>query len=409
MSSNFNHSGKLKRTMKPLFSPKQIFNHFILALLFVVGGAQTLCAGDFVDFLPKYRKYKSHYQIDKIHYRDKRTIIHFRYVVQKSGTTNFYNGSHPNSWYLRTPPRMRGLEIQFKQLELRDISINGVQKLKSLSHVPEISYEVSRGDVVTLEMHFVRIPRYIRMLDLIEGKDGDLDHDNFNCFDILIKTKENPLLGSADNEKQVVARFEKSFNYIKPQKKEPTIASTTQASSTTSRSSLNANRSTSSRSSTTPSRTNSRSTSSTSSPSTSKKKEAVPEPIDYTPPSLTSMNDLKCSERVILADVKFKEGETSFAGRVRAVRNIRVVADYLKAFPKAKVNLYGHTDIYGSKYKNLNLSRERAFAVKRELMKMGIDRDKVKIYFFGGERPLKKYKFGGPANRRVEVQPVCPG
>ena len=60
-----------------------------------------------------------------------------------------------------------------------------------------------------------------------------------------------------------------------------------------------------------------------------------------------------------------------------------------------------------SKYKNVNLSRERAFAVKRELVKMGVDSDRITVYFYGGEQPLPRYKNGGPDNRRVEVEPIC--
>ena len=179
--------------MNPFFLTKKLQQLTLFLLIFIIGGLPTVSANDsFFDYLPKYRKFKSNYQIDKIEYNEKRTVIHFRFVVQETGSTTFYGGNHPSSWYLRTPRRMRGVEIQFKQLELANITVNDEIRLASLTTVPEISYELNRGDIVTCQVHFVRIPNYLRMLDLIEGKEGDMNEDKYNCFDIMIKTKENP-------------------------------------------------------------------------------------------------------------------------------------------------------------------------------------------------------------------------
>jgi len=396
--------------MNVLVFTKKLPKIGLLLLTFLMTGFQTVQAeNSFFDYLPKYRKFKSHYQIDKIEYNDKRTIIHFRFVVQQSGNTTFYSGAHPSSWYLRTPARMRGLEIQFKQLEVANIAINNEIKLLSLTSVPEISYDLKRGDVVTCQVHFVRIPNYIRMLDFIQGKEGHLDQDKHNCYDIMIKTKSNPLLGRAENSDQVVQRFEKSFNYIKPKIAEkPVVASTY---TTTPRTST-VNTSTTSRTTTRPSTATTRTNTTTTRP---EKRETVdigharaPEPIDYMPGALSGVGDLVCNTRVYLPNVVFKENEIKFSGRVRAIQNIRVVAAYVKDYPDARINLYGHTDIHGSKRKNLDLSRERALSVKRELVNMGIDSKKISVFFFGGEQPLKKYRNGGTANRRVEVEPLCP-
>lgn len=396
--------------MRILFFTNHLPKIIMLLLLFLVSGMQTVSAdSSFFDYLPKYRKFKSHYQIDKIEYQEKRTIIYFRYVVQESKSTTFYNGNHPNSWYLRTPPRMRGLEIQFKQLEVANIAINNEVKRDSLASVPEISYDLKRGDVVTCEVHFVRIPHYIRMLDMIDGEDGYLDQDKFNCFDIMIKTKDNPLLGKSENMLAVVSRFEESFSYIKPKVEQgsPAIASTSAEpqnySSSTTRPTTT--RPTTTRPSTTETTTNPSSTSTTD-------REVVniiqsPEPIDYMPAALVSMVELKCNTRVYLPDVVFKEDETKFSGRVKAIQNIRVIVDYINTYNNARINLYGHTDVHGNPRKNLDLSRERALAVKRELVNMGVNPDKISVYFFGGTQPLSKYKNGGEENRRVEVEPVC--
>lgn len=387
--------------MRILFFTNHLPKITMFLLLLLITGTETVSANSFFDYLPKYRKFKSHYQIDKIEYQEKRTIIHFRYVVQESKTTTFYNGNHPNSWYLRTPPRMRGLEIQFKQLEVTNIAVNNEVKRSSLENVPELSYDLNRGDVVTCQVHFVRIPRYIRMLDLIEGKDGHLDQDKFNCFDIMIKTEENPLLGKSENMLAVVSRFEQSFNYIKPKVSDKATVASVSNSTIKSTTSVR------------PTVTSTRPrTTSTRPSSTASSREVVniahkPEPIDYMPGALIALEDLVCNTRVTLPDVVFKENETKFSGRVKAIQNIRLVVDYLNTYTNARINLYGHTDIHGNPRKNLDLSRERALAVKRELVNMGVNPNKIAVYFYGGSQPLTKYKNGGSANRRVEVEPIC--
>lgn len=391
--------------MSILFFTKKLPKSLFLLILGLLGAIQMVSANDdnFFDYLPKYRKFKSHYQIDQIEYQEKRTIVHFRFVAQETASVTLYNGTHPNAWYLRTPTRMRGLEIQFKQLDITEIAINNEIKRAALSTVPEISYKLNRGDVVTCQVHFVRIPNYIRMLDMIDGKDGELDENKHNCFDIMIKTKENQLLGTSDNMLAVVQRFEKSFTYITPKvaRNEMIIASTNNQPSTNS---LNPNTS-----------TTSNLAAPTTTITTSKtvdKKETInighaPEPIDYMPVALSGIGELKCNTRVYLPNVVFDEDEVKFSGRVKAIQNIKVVAEYLHTYQNARVNLYGHTDIHGSLRKNLDLSRERAMAVKRELVAMGVDSEKISVYFFAGEQPLKKYPNGGTANRRVEVEPIC--
>lgn len=364
-------------------STLQFWFALIVAFLYNLGTTQAADANYF-DYLPKYRKFKSHYQIDKIEYRDKRTILYFRHIVQEDGTTTFYGGSHPNSWYLRTPPRMKGLEIQFKMLEMRDIRINSDQKMETLTHVPEVDYETKRGDVITYEIHFVRIPQYIRMIDMIEGENGDLDEDKLNCFDIMVKTKDSPLLGAPENTEAIANRFDQSFDYTKP--KNNATASASKEKGLLAEAEKEAKR--------------------------SRYKNLLleqtdVEPIDYMPRALTTLDDLKCSERVTLPEVNFRDNEITFAGRVRAIENIKLIAQYLKRYPEAIVRLHGHTDIHGEEYKNLELSKERAMAVKRELVIMGVEYDRVEVYFYGGKQPLRDMRQGGEANRRVEVEAIC--
>lgn len=346
-----------------------------LMLLWVLAclGSTAQAEDNYSDYLPKYRKFKSHYQIDKIEYREKRTILYFRQIVQETGSILLYGSSHPNAWYLRTPPRMKGLEIQFKMLEMRNVTINNILKVPSLTNVPEMDQEVKRGDIITYELHFVRIPAYIRMIDMIEGENGDLDEDKLNCFDIMIKTKDSPLLGTEENTQAIGEKFNTSFNYANAQRPAAIVIKEEQPSA----------------------------------PAAPALIKEGSEPIDYIPKPLYTMSDIKCKERVILPDVKFRDNEISFAGRVKAVDNIKIIAHYMRIYPQSIVRLHGHTDVLGDEYKNLELSKERAMAVKRELVIMGIDYDRIEIYFYGGRQPLQHLASGGEDNRRVEVEALC--
>lgn len=337
---------------------------------------------NYFDYLPKYRKFNDHYQIDKIEYRDKRTIVYFRQIVQSASEkeTVFYSGDHQESWYMRTPPRMRGLEVQFKLLETRDIRINDELKLASLSSVPEVSFPTEKGDVITFEMHFVRTPSYIRMLDLIQGKDGDLDEERSNCFDIMIKTKDSPLLGKPENAETASKRFEGTVAYAKPkvQRKEPkpepaSVAKNTEPTKAAPRARKTA------------------------------------EPIDYMPRQMVRLEDLRCSERVVLPNVQFRDNQTNFAGRARAIDNIEVLITYMHNYPDAKLRLHGHTDIFGDPFRNLELSKQRVQEVKHVMVASGIRPERIEIYYHGGRQPLRNFQNGGDANRRVEAEPLCEG
>lgn len=337
-------------------------------------------SGDFCDYIPRYRKLKSHYQIDKILYKGQRTIVHFRFLAQEKESIHFYSGVHPSSWFLRTPQRARGVQTEFKQIEISDLKINGLLTKDVLdTKIPNISYNVERGDVVTFALHFRRIPNHIRKVDLIEGQNGHLDGDKHNCFDIMVKTARNPMLGKEENTKELVKRFERTFTYAKTIETDPKKAVVRRVA---------ANR-------------------------VSEKKAAViapkgnPEPIDYTPRNLVDMSSFECEMRVILPNVTFKEESAKFDGRMKALGNIRFVKEYLKTYPSSRVNLYGHTDIYGNRVKNRNLARERAMVIKRELVRYGIKSSRITVYSMGGESPLPEYKQGGASNRRVEVEPIC--
>ncbi|MCC5945153.1 MAG: OmpA family protein [Bernardetiaceae bacterium] len=85
---------------------------------------------------------------------------------------------------------------------------------------------------------------------------------------------------------------------------------------------------------------------------------------------------------------------------------IDAIADFLKRNENLKVRLSGHTDNVGNPQINLELSRERALAVQKELNKRGIHIERIEVKFFGGEIPIapNSSEAGRKKNRRVEIQ-----
>jgi peptidoglycan-associated lipoprotein len=63
-------------------------------------------------------------------------------------------------------------------------------------------------------------------------------------------------------------------------------------------------------------------------------------------------------------------------------------ADFLAAHPSYKVTISGHCDERGSEDFNLALGSSRANAVRDELVKLGIARDRIKTISYGKEKPF---------------------
>ncbi len=69
-------------------------------------------------------------------------------------------------------------------------------------------------------------------------------------------------------------------------------------------------------------------------------------------------------------------------------RKIEAVADYLLANPGTTVLIDGHCDERGSREYNLSLGEQRALAVRRGLITLGVSGDRIHTRSFGAEQPL---------------------
>ena len=94
------------------------------------------------------------------------------------------------------------------------------------------------------------------------------------------------------------------------------------------------------------------------------------------------------------ATIKFQSAEV-----------LNQIINVLKKFPKSRFRIEGYTDSTGKKQKNIELSQNRADAVKIYLIQGGIDQSRLESKGYGPENPIasNKTRKGRELNRRVEI------
>ncbi len=108
--------------------------------------------------------------------------------------------------------------------------------------------------------------------------------------------------------------------------------------------------------------------------------------------------------RFVLADLVFDTGSAELGpGRFSSLEDL---ADYLKANPRKRVALVGHTDAEGSLAGNLSLSKRRATSVMTRLVdEFGVDAGQLEAEGVGYLAPIASNQTddGRTINRRVEA------
>ncbi len=104
-----------------------------------------------------------------------------------------------------------------------------------------------------------------------------------------------------------------------------------------------------------------------------------------------------------LGDFVFDSGKSTI--KKEAVDNFSKVVSFINTYPNKKVRIEGHTDSSGSNELNLQLSQQRADAVKSLLIKNGIATKMINAVGMGEELPVAENttKAGKAKNRRVEI------
>lgn len=102
----------------------------------------------------------------------------------------------------------------------------------------------------------------------------------------------------------------------------------------------------------------------------------------------------------------FKFNSTKFADK-EDNKLFEIVVNYLKRNKKAKISIEGHCDIKGTQKYNYVLGKKRAEKVKKELIKLGIDKERIiATVSYGKEKALcyDTKEACQKLNRRVEIR-----
>ena len=107
---------------------------------------------------------------------------------------------------------------------------------------------------------------------------------------------------------------------------------------------------------------------------------------------------------LVLQGVNFETNSAVLTAGSASVLN--KVVESLKAWPKVRVEVAGHTDSVGTAAYNKTLSDKRAEAVRAFLEAAGISASRMEANGYGEEKPIadNSTKAGKAANRRVELK-----
>ena len=326
-----------------------------LALIAFLPLLQAQDKHNYTDHKPQYRKWLDSYILDKIKYTPTSTIFYFRFVCNNanSGGATFYPPGGEFPWYLKG----RDVNREYDITAVKNIKRDGIVVKSNVSTEPFHSNPSgpTGHTIFSCEVHFPRLADDMKEADLIEGKGQEFNRRHFNCFNIKLKTWDDEDLGSEEDSKNTVSSFEEKFT-----------GKTTNVNQAPTKEEENY-------------------------PSTSRK--------------LKTKEDLVCGELIILENIKFHDNSVKFKGMIAANKTLFLVSNHLKDNPNIHLTLYGHSDIFGDKERNLELSRQRVFKVFRWLNMYGIPSRRITYEFFGSEKPL--IPEGGIDNRRVEMKLDC--
>jgi outer membrane protein OmpA-like peptidoglycan-associated protein len=120
------------------------------------------------------------------------------------------------------------------------------------------------------------------------------------------------------------------------------------------------------------------------------------------------VSDLQAEETerglvLTLGSVLFETNKASL--QAGAQRTVQKVADFLNQYPERNILIEGFTDSQGSDTYNKKLSEDRAQAVRDELLKNGVDAERIDVLGYGEEFPVASNDnaAGRQQNRRVEI------
>jgi outer membrane protein OmpA-like peptidoglycan-associated protein len=136
--------------------------------------------------------------------------------------------------------------------------------------------------------------------------------------------------------------------------------------------------------------------------------------VDLCPEQAETLNSYKdddgCPDEVpqppkkvfVLEGVNFESGKATITQD--SYISLMKVVDIMETFTEATFEVVGHTDNVGKKEKNMQLSADRAAAVKNFLVEKGINESRITTSGKGDTQPVATNKTpeGRAQNRRIE-------
>jgi OOP family OmpA-OmpF porin len=109
-------------------------------------------------------------------------------------------------------------------------------------------------------------------------------------------------------------------------------------------------------------------------------------------------------KRICVFDMKFQFGSAKLLRS--SEQYLDNVVGMMKAYPRMKITINGHTDNIGSEETNQALSEKRAQSVYNYLVKHGIDGERMSCHGYGLRYPIdtNDTDAGRARNRRVEIE-----
>lgn len=121
--------------------------------------------------------------------------------------------------------------------------------------------------------------------------------------------------------------------------------------------------------------------------------------------STLNVSEDKTKGWITLDRVYFDTGKTTLT--TESGKQIKNLAQILKAFPKAKVKIGGYTDTTGSEETNKKVSEDRAKIVQEELIKSGVQTERISSEGYGSQHPVCEANDTPECkaqNRRVDIR-----
>jgi outer membrane protein OmpA-like peptidoglycan-associated protein len=114
--------------------------------------------------------------------------------------------------------------------------------------------------------------------------------------------------------------------------------------------------------------------------------------------------NLKAGEKITLNNILFDQGK--FDLRPASKTELEKIVAFMKANPRAEIELSGHTSSEGEAALNRSLSYQRVKACKDYVVAAGIDTGRIVVAGYGPDRPVASNdtEAGRAQNRRVEMR-----